>query len=69
MAEYTLHIDGMHCGACVRSVTQALASVDGVTVKEVRLGTAQIASSFGPSQIELVIAALDKVGFAARLES
>ena len=24
MAEFTLKIDGMHCGACVRRVTQAL---------------------------------------------
>jgi copper chaperone CopZ len=27
MAEFTLKIDGMHCGSCVRRVTQALSSV------------------------------------------
>ena len=27
MAEFTLRIDGMHCGSCVRRVSQALAAV------------------------------------------
>ena len=29
MAEFTLRIDGMHCGSCVRRVSQALASTGG----------------------------------------
>ena len=47
MAEFTLHIDGMHCGACVRRVSQALAS-EGLDVKEVRVGAARIASDQDP---------------------
>jgi copper chaperone len=69
MAQYTLHIDGMHCGACVKRVTQALTSIEGVTVNEVRLGTARITSGLTPSPVDPAIAALDKAGFAARLES
>jgi copper chaperone CopZ len=69
MAEYTLQIDGMHCGSCVRRVSQTLASVEGVTVNEVSLGAARITSELTPTPVDLVIAALDKAGFPAHLES
>jgi copper chaperone CopZ len=69
MAEYTLRIDGMHCGSCVRRVSQTLASVEGVTVNEVHLGAARITSNLDPAPVDLAIAALDKAGFTARLES
>jgi copper chaperone CopZ len=32
MKEVTLRVENMHCGACVRRVTQALEKVGGVTV-------------------------------------
>ena len=35
MPEFTLFIDGMHCGSCIRRVTQALSSVPDVRVEEV----------------------------------
>ena len=44
MAEFTLRIDGMHCGSCVRRVTQALNATDGVEVEEVRIGAARLKS-------------------------
>jgi copper chaperone CopZ len=69
MAEFTLKIDGMHCGACVRRVTQALAAVERVTVNEVSIGAARLASTFDPAPVDLAIAALAKAGFAARLEA
>jgi len=68
MAEFTLHIDGMHCGSCVRRVSQALAATEGVTVEEVRVGAARISSSASPAPVEQAVAALAKAGFAARLE-
>jgi copper chaperone len=67
MAEFTLHIDGMHCGSCVRRVTQALSSVPGVQVQEVRIGAARLNSSSDaapPASIQ----ALSKVGYQAHLE-
>ena len=69
MAEFTLKIDGMHCGSCVRRVTQALASVEGVTVNEVSIGAARLTSTVEPAPVDLTVAALAKAGFAARLEA
>ena len=58
MAEFTLRIDGMHCGACVKRVTQALASVEGVVVNEVRVGAARLTANLDPAPVVLVVAAL-----------
>jgi copper chaperone len=69
MAEFTLRIDGMHCGSCVKRVGQALASVEGVVVNEVRVGAARFTASMESAPVEPVLAALSKVGFTAHLES
>jgi copper chaperone CopZ len=66
MAEFTLKIDGMHCWACVRRVTQALGAVEGVTVNEVTVGAARFTSALEPAPVEVAIAALGKIGFAAK---
>jgi copper chaperone CopZ len=67
MAEFTLRIDGMHCGACLRRVSQALATAEGVQVKEVRLGAARISAE--QPRVESALAALAKAGYTARLET
>lgn len=67
MAEFTLRIDNMHCGSCVRRVTQALASEPGVEVKEVRIGAARFVAPEA-QEPEAAIAALAKAGYPARLE-
>jgi copper chaperone CopZ len=69
MAEFTLRIDGMHCGSCIRRVNQALASTEGVVVNEVRIGAARLTSAVDPAPVDLAIAALAKAGFNAQLES
>jgi copper chaperone len=69
MAEFTLKIDGMHCGSCVRRVNQAIAAVPGVVVNEVRVGAARISSAEDPAPVDLVIDAIRKSGYAAHLES
>ncbi len=72
MAEFTLKIDGMHCGSCVRRVSQALAATPGVVVNEVTVGAARLSSSWqlAPAMpIDLAIAALAKAGYTAHLES
>ncbi len=38
---FNLAVDGMHCGACVRRVKQALEKVDGVTLEDVAVGSAR----------------------------
>lgn len=67
MKEVTLRIDGMHCGACVRRVAQALQQVDGAEVKEVRVGAARIAVNDGRSGPTL-LEAIAKAGYSAHLE-
>jgi len=69
MPEFTLRIDGMHCGSCVRRVTQALASIEGITVIDVRVGAARLTSGNNPAPIDLALAALAKAGFTAHLEA
>jgi copper chaperone CopZ len=68
MAEFTLRIDGMHCGACVRRVSQALAS-GGLNVKEVRLGAARIESDEDPPPVDHALAVIQKAGYGAHLDS
>ena len=60
MAEIKLHIDGMHCGSCVRRVSQALAATEGIKVEEVRVGEARFTSAKEPPPVDLAIAALAK---------
>jgi len=68
MAEITLRIDGMHCGSCIRRVTQAIAGASPVEVEEVRLGAARFQSA-DSNAAETAIAALAKAGFPARVEA
>lgn len=68
MAEFTLHIDGMHCGSCVRRVSQALGSTKGVQVEEVRIGAARLQAESENPPVDAAIAALAKAGYTARLE-
>jgi copper chaperone len=67
MPEITLQIDGMHCGACVRRVSQALESTPGVVVKEVRVGEARLSSNGEPAAVDGAIAAIAKAGYTAHL--
>ena len=73
LQEVNLRIDGMHCGSCVKRVTQALASVEGCKVKEVRIGAARlttndIAGSASHAHVAMAIAALEQAGYTAHLE-
>jgi copper chaperone CopZ len=69
MAEFMLHIDGMHCGSCVKRVTQALGAVEGVVINEVRVGAARLTFTQNPAPVDLAVAALAKAGFTAHLEA
>ena len=69
MAEFTLKIEGMHCGSCVRRVSQALAATPGVVVNEVSVGAARLSSTEEPAAVDLAIAAIAKAGYTAHLES
>lgn len=69
MPEITLRIDGMHCGSCVKRVSQALAAVEGVVVDEVRVGAARLSTALAPAPVEVAVAALAKIGFTAHPEN
>ena len=64
----TLAIEGMHCDACVRRVRAALAGVDGVEVKNVRVGSAEIETPDGGSNVEDAINAINDIGFTAHVD-
>lgn len=68
MAEHSLRIDGMHCGACVRRASQALAGAEGVEVKEVRVGAARIETGADPAAVDRAVAALVKAGYPAHVD-
>jgi copper chaperone CopZ len=69
MAEVTLQIDGMHCGSCIRRVSQALAATEGIEVKEVRVGAARFAANDEFAAVEQAIAAVARAGYKAHAES
>jgi copper chaperone len=63
-----ISIEGMHCAACVRRVTNALNGVEGVRVDSVEVGSASVAldtATVTPEQIE---SAVDRIGFTAHVE-
>jgi copper chaperone len=68
VSEFTLRIDGMHCGSCIRRVSQTLASVGELKVEEVRLGAARIGADDSSSAATLAINALAQAGYKAQLE-
>lgn len=63
-----LSIEGMHCDGCVRRVTNALASVDGVRVDSVAVGSAVVAVDPKRATSEQVAAAVNRIGFTALVE-
>jgi copper chaperone len=64
MAKIDMEIEQMHCGACVRRVTQTLNSLPGTHADSVRLGAAQLTTDADPAA---VVEALAHVGFPARI--
>ena len=67
MREVMLRIENMHCGACVRRVTQALEDVDGVKVGEVRIGAARVQAPDDVRESALV-RAVERAGYSAFIE-
>ena len=63
----TLEIDGMHCDACVRRVRAALAGVEGVRVKEVKVGSAAIELEGSSTDVEGAVSAINDIGFSAHV--
>jgi copper chaperone CopZ len=62
-----LSIEGMSCGHCVSAVKQALESVPGVSVKDVRVGSATIETAAAPGPVEAIKAAIEDAGYFAEV--
>ncbi len=63
MATVALKIEGMHCGACVRRVTQTLNALPSTHADEVAIGSARITSS---APVGEITGALELAGFPAQ---
>ena len=66
MATLNLRIDNMHCGSCVRRVTQTINAQPNTHAEEVRVGAARITTDTPPEQIQQ---ALTAAGYPAFVES
>jgi copper chaperone len=63
-----LAIEGMHCDACIRRVTNALQGVQGVTVGSVKVGSAKVAFDAAETTANDITAAVERIGFPARVQ-
>jgi copper chaperone len=62
MQNVTLKITGMSCGHCVKAVEGALKDLPGVTIHEVKIGSATL--SLGPgATVEAVRKAIEEEGY------
>ncbi len=67
-APVSLPVKGMHCASCVGRVEKAIGAVPGVGSVAVNLATEQASVSFlGPANLEGVIEAINKAGYASVL--
>jgi copper chaperone len=66
MQTITLSIDGMSCGHCVASVRKALGTVPGLEIRDVRIGSAELALDGTVTPvIDAALAAVQDAGYEA----
>ena len=67
MAETRISIRGMSCDHCVRSVRTALEELDGVDVRGVAVGSADV--TYDPKRVEprAIVDAIEDQGYEAEL--
>ena len=66
MDEITMTINGMSCGHCVRAVTEALETLDGVEVEQVEVGAARVAYDPAVSSPAVIAQAVEDAGYQTR---
>jgi copper chaperone len=64
----TIHltIEGMHCGACVRRVTSALTSIEGVRADNVAVGSATVEYDSQRVTPDAIVEAIENIGFSVK---
>lgn len=65
MSTFHLVIENMHCGACVRRVTQVLNALPSTHAEEVHIGGARVRTGSDPAQI---VDALQTAGYPAHIQ-
>ena len=65
MTPTTLKIEGMSCGHCVASVKKALERLDGVTVRNVAVGSATVDYDPEVASPTKIAEAVSDAGYAA----
>ena len=65
--ERTLNVSGMSCNACVRHVTRALSSVQGLQIRDVEVGSARVAYDESVVHDTAIIDAVRAAGYDAQL--
>ena len=68
MDRVELTVKGMGCGSCVRKVSAALASVPGVKVERVEVGSAAVAYDPQVASMDAILGALAEAGYSAKKE-
>lgn len=68
MKKLTLKIENMMCGNCVRNVTDALGSVEGVSDMEVTQGKAVMKYDESKTDEEKILAAVIGAGYPAKVK-
>lgn len=66
MAKVVLQVENMHCGACIRRVTQLVNGLPDTHAQAVQLGSASVVTEASP---ELLLTAMQGAGFPARIIS
>ena len=66
MEHLNLKIDGMSCGHCVARVEKTLSKLDGVAVRKVDIGSAEVMYDPSRTPFERIRQALDDAGYEAR---
>lgn len=66
MERMAMSIDGMSCGHCVSAVRAALTAVDGVTVEEVKVGSAIVSYDPARTRPDEIVGAVADGGYRAR---
>ncbi len=61
-----LSIEGMHCGGCVNRVTNALKKVEGVEVRSVEVGSAEVDYDEGRTDAAAIAEAVNRIGFTTK---
>jgi len=59
-------IEGMSCGSCVRHVTEALKQINGVDVKRVEIGSAELTFDAAQTSPAAIASTLEQAGYPAK---